>query len=250
MESRLCRGCFAAFHRACRLRPPSDYQNENINMTNTRKNPSIWTGQLLHFGSLAVMLILVWYAWTDVARPFPITFWIAIAIPVAHQIFVWLAWRLELESNFTSRTIGFRGYLVIFFMLFAGRLLSLILLALLDRGSLGLNALPRSFLTIILGLLGLYAMYSVIRYFGFARAAGADHFDSKYRKMPLVKKGIFRFTNNGMYLYAFLLYWSIAFAFNSTAALIVVAFNHAYIWIHFYSTEKPDMDFLYDSVNK
>ena len=93
-------------------------------------------------------------------------------------------------------------------------------------------------------------MYSVIRYFGFERAAGADHFDSKYRELPLVKEGIFRFTNNGMYLFAFLLFWVIALAFNSIAALIVAAFSHTYIWIHFYATEKPDMVFLYDSDKK
>src|SRR5699024_1571993 len=118
-----------------------------------------------------------------------------------------------------SRMIGFRGYLFVFFLLFVGRFLSLVALAWLDRGSLGLQILPRSLLTIILGLLGLYAAYSVKRYFGFARAAGADHFDSRYREMPIVKEGIFRFTNNGMYGYAFLLNWAIAFAFNSTTAL-------------------------------
>jgi Ser/Thr protein kinase RdoA (MazF antagonist) len=37
------------------------------------------------------------------------------------------------------------------------------------------------------------------------------------------------------------------FGFNSTAALTVAAFSHAYIWVHFYATEKPDMEFLYDS---
>ena len=92
---------------------------------------------------------------------------------------------------------------------------------------------------------GIYAMYSVKRYFGMARAAGADHFDVRYREMPLVKDGIFRFTSNGMYLYAFLLFWAIAVGLNSSAALAVAAFSHAYIWVHFYATEKPDMNFLY-----
>ena len=34
-------------------------------------------------------------------------------------------------------------------------------------------------------------MYSVKKYFGFLRAAGADHFDAKYRDMPFEKRGIF-----------------------------------------------------------
>jgi hypothetical protein len=83
-----------------------------------------------------------------------------------------------------------------------------------------------------------------------ARAAGADHFDSRYRSMPFVKKGIFRFTSNGMYLYAFLLFWAIAAGFNSSASLIAAAFNHVYIWVHFYTTEKPDIDFLYRAADK
>ena len=85
------------------------------------------------------------------------------------------------------------------------------------------------------------------RYFGMARAAGADHFDARYRDMPLVDKGIFRFTNNGMYAFAFLVFWAIAIGFGSLAALAIAAFSHAYIWVHFYATETPDMDFLYGS---
>lgn len=178
-------------------------------MTIYKAPPRIRAGQLLHFGSLAAMLILVWFGWKSAGRAFPIAFWMAVAIPVAHQIFVWLGWRLELQSNSTSRTIGFRGYLFVFFLLFAGRFLSLIALAWLDRGSLGFGAFPQYLLAVVFGVTGLYAAYSVVRYFGFARAAGADHFESQYRKMPLVTKGIFRFTTNGMYLYAFLLLWAI-----------------------------------------
>ena len=87
---------------------------------------------------------------------------------------------------------------------------------------------------------------SVQRQFGMQRAAGADHFDSRYREMPLVEKGIFRFTSNGMYLFGFFLFWAVAVGFNSAAALVVAAFSHLYIWVHFYATEKPDMEFIYD----
>ncbi len=141
--------------------------------------------------------------------------------------------------------IGFGGYLAVFFMLFGGRFVTLTILAWLDRGSLSLYPITQVILTFALIVPGIYAMYSVQRYFGMARAAGGDHFDDRYRDMPLVTEGIFRFTSNGMYLYAFLLFWAIAVAFNSVAALIVAAFSHAYIWIHFYATEKPDMGFIY-----
>ena len=51
-----------------------------------------------------------------------------------------------------------------------------------------------------------------------------------------------------MYLYAFLMFWTIAIGFNSMAAVIVAAFSHVYIWVHYYATEKPDMDFLYQAI--
>ena len=211
----------------------------------THKPPGIWTGQSLHFGSLAVLLALVWAAWQRLGEPFPSAYWVAVALPVAHQVFVWLAWRLEFRSSAIHRTIGFPAYLVIFFVLFFGRFVALAILAWLDRGSLGLGVPAQAVVTVFLAAPGLYAGYSVQRYFGMVRAAGADHFDPRYRDMPLVKEGIFRFTNNGMYTYAFLLFWAIATAFDSSAALTVAAFSHVYIWVHFYATEKPDMAFLY-----
>ncbi len=208
---------------------------------------SIWTGQRLHAIGLLFLLAVVWAIWTYLGEPFPALFWIAVAFPVVHQIFVWLAWRLELSSSATSRTIGFGGYVALFFLLFGGRFVSLLVLAWMDRGSFQFHDTPRIVTTVVLTVLGVYAMYSVMRFFGMARAAGADHFDPRYRSMSLVKEGIFRFTDNGMYLYAFFLFWAIAVGFNSSAALAVAAFSHAYIWVHFYATEKPDMDYLYSS---
>jgi len=216
-------------------------------MATAKTAPGIWVGQSLHFACVALLLALVAVAWKYLGEPFPVAFWSAVAFPVAHQVFVWLAWRLELRNGAISKSIGFRGYLALFFLLFAGRFISLLALAWMDRGSLELQIFPRAIVTILLALLGTYAMYSVKRYFGMVRAAGADHFDPRYRDMPLVRQGIFRFTSNGMYLYAFLLFWAIAVGLNSTAALTVAAFGHVYIWVHFYATEKPDMDSLYAS---
>jgi hypothetical protein len=218
-------------------------------MTKDKTTIGIWVGQPLHFICIALLLVLVYLAWKYLGEPFPILFWVAVAVPVVHQIYVWLAWRLELQRAATSKAIGFHGYVVLFFVLFSGRFIFLLALAWIDRGSLNLSTMLVIILTILLALPGIYAMYSVKRYFGMARAAGADHFDIRYRDMPLVKKGIFRFTSNGMYLYAFLLFWAIAVGFNSSAALTVAAFSHIYIWVHFYATEKPDMDFLYNAAN-
>lgn len=207
--------------------------------------PRLRDGQWLHLGSLALLLALAGFAWERLGRPFPLAFWIAVAIPILHQAFVWLAWRIELRSGATSRTLGFRGYVVVFFVLFFGRFVAALVLAWLDRESLGIPLLPRALLTVLLAVPALYAGYSVRRYFGMIRAAGADHFDPRYREMPLVKEGLFRFTDNAMYVYAFLSFWAVAVAFDSSAALVLAAFSHAYIWVHFFATERPDMRFLH-----
>jgi len=212
-----------------------------------RAPPDIWVGQILHMFCLSILVVLVYLHWKHLGKPFPTVFWTAVLIPIAHQIYVWIAWRLELRSSALSNTIGFNAYLVIFFLFFGTRFLSLIVLAWLDRESLALGPTPRTIFAMLFVVVGIYAMYSVKRYFGLARAAGGDHFDTRFREMPLVTDGIFRFTNNGMYLYAFLLFWAIALGLNSSAALAVAAFSHMYIWVHYYSTEKPDMVFLYDS---
>ena len=210
--------------------------------------PGLWAGQSIHVTCTTLLLALTWAAWKYLGQPFPVAFWLAVAFPIAHQVFVWLAWRVELQSATITKTIGFRVYVVLFFLLFGGRFISLVALAWMDKGSLNLPLVPQAIITILLTVPGLYAMYSVKRYFGMVRASGADHFEPKYRDMPLVKEGIFRFTSNGMYIYAFLLFWAIATGFNSATSLIVAAFSHAYIWVHFYAIEKPDMNYLYGSI--
>lgn len=217
----------------------------NISPKTSKYPPDLWTGQVLHLAVLAIFLVFLLLLWFSAGQPFPIAFWVAVALPVLHQMFVWITWRLELQTSAISKTIGFSGYLAAFFLLFAGRFVTLAVLAWLDRGSLSLSAPLVIVFTVLLAVPGIYAIYCVRRYFGMVRAAGADHFDERYRNMPLVNQGIFRFTNNGMYLYAFLTFWAIAIGFNSVLALLVAAFSHAYIWVHFFVTEKPDMDFLY-----
>ena len=218
-----------------------------MSLNSSNSTLKVWSGQATHLVGLVVLLGLLLVAWAGLGEPFCAAFWIAVAIPILHQVFVWIAWRSELRSSMISQTIGFRAYLIVFFLLFAGRFLTLGILAYLDRGSLELGTVSRVFLTGVLTVPSVYAIYSVHRYFGLVRAAGADHFEERYRTMPLVKKGIFRYTDNGMYIYAFLSFWAVAIGFNSASALSVAVFSHAYIWIHYFATEKPDMDHLYAS---
>jgi len=90
-----------------------------------------------------------------------------------------------------------------------------------------------------------YAGYSVGRYFGIDRALGGDHFRQRYREMPMVHEGAFAWSSNAMYAFVFLGLWGIALITGSQAALAAALFQHAYIWVHYYCTEEPDMKLIY-----
>ena len=77
------------------------------------------------------------------------------------------------------------------------------------------------------------------------RAFGIDHFDASYRTRPFVRQGIFRFTSNGMYIFGFFILWVPGLWFASVAALCVALFSHLYIWVHYFSTELPDIRRIY-----
>lgn len=209
------------------------------------KAPGLWDGQFIHLLGLLAGLALMWTHGGDLEGDVLIAFWMAVAVPVVHQIYVWLTWRLELQSALISRSMGFTGYLIGFFVLFGARFVSLAWLGWLDRESLPMPVSWRVILTVILVVPGIWLMISVWKYFGFQRAAGGDHFEEKFREMPLVKEGIFKYTSNGMYHFGFLLFWAIAVGFGSVSAIMVAGFSHAYIWIHWFATEKPDLEFLH-----
>ncbi|MBU4349245.1 phosphatidylethanolamine N-methyltransferase family protein [bacterium] len=175
-------------------------------------------------------------------------FWIAIAIPIFHQVYVWIIWRLELYNNtFTSRygvQRAFKIYSVGFSLLIVFRLIFIIILAISNQGSLSVNPLYTYLIAALITPVVIYLFYSVIRYFTFERAFGIDHFDKNYNR-PYVKEGIFRYTNNGMYVYGILILYFPGLLLLSKAALIVALFSHIYIWIHYYCTELPDMKVIY-----
>lgn len=173
---------------------------------------------------------------------------IAIAAPILHQIYVWLIWRIELHYNSISAWFGKNGfiyYAVGFSILFVSRLLSIIALAISNRNTLDLNPVIAVVVTVVLLLPALYLFYSVRKYFGFKRAYGIDHFDKAYRTEPFVKQGIFKFTDNGMYIFGFFILWVPGLLLFSRAALFAALFNHLYIWVHYYCTELPDIRRIY-----
>ena len=175
-------------------------------------------------------------------------FWLAVALAIVHQVYVWFCWRTELHGNWLTRVfgkLGFPLYAAGFSLLGILRVVAVFVLALSNRDTLPLDHTALKMLAIIALLPALYLFYSVKRYFGFRRAFGIDHFDEEYRSLPFVRQGIFRYTRNGMYIYGFLLLWVPALWFASQAALCVALFNHIYIWVHYYSTELPDMKRIY-----
>jgi len=178
-------------------------------------------------------------------------FWIAIAVPIFHQVYVWLVWRLELYQNtFTSRygvEKSFKLYKIGFAILFVSRLISIIILAVSNQESLLINSYFVYLLAAVITPIVIYLFYSVKKYFTIDRAFGIDHFDKNYNE-PYVKGGIFRFTENGMYIYGLLILYLPGLLLFSEAALIVALFNQIYIWVHYYCTERPDMKVIYGKI--
>lgn len=173
---------------------------------------------------------------------------LALASAIIHQLYVWLCWRLELHWRSMTRTFpkrGFRIYQTVFMMLMLSRLVSIGLLAVANQGTLGAPLALRLPLAALLAAPALYCFYSVVRYFGLDRAAGRDHFDPAAQHWPMVNKGIFRYTANGMYIYGLMILWLPGLLLNSAAALLAAGFQHAYIWLHYYGTEVPDMQRIY-----
>ena len=214
--------------------------------------------QLSHLVSLIVLVFAVYWAsraegvlsgslyGLDTA----FWFWLAIVIPIAHQVFVWITWRAELHYSTITRTFGNRGFIyysVVFMVLLIARPISIAFLAMSNQGSLQTD--PRVLYMIALVLLVpiFYLLYCVAKYFGMERALGIDHFDPGYREKPLVRKGIFKYVNNSMYIFGLLILWLPGLLLASKAALLAALFGHVYIWVHYFTVELPDMRYIYRS---
>jgi hypothetical protein len=173
-------------------------------------------------------------------------FMIAMFVPLIHQSYVWICWRSELCWKTISNTIGFKGYIILFFILIISRL-SAIVLCFLDYGSLYTPGWFSWILAIIVFIPGAYTIYSVKKYFGFFRAAGADHFDPKYREVPFEKRGIFKWTPNAMYIFGIAIPFAFAIATGSQSMFIVSIYTYISIWLHYFCTEKEDFKVIYGS---
>ena len=171
-------------------------------------------------------------------------FMIAMSVPIIHQAYVWICWRSELCWQSISKTIGFKAYAIIFFILGLSRF-SAIVLCFVDYGSLYKPGILAWVISIILFIPGIYTMYSVKKYFGFLRAAGADHFDPKYRDMPFEKRGIFKWSPNAMYVFAIGIPFAFAVATGSQSMFVVATYTYISVWLHYFCTEREDFKIIY-----
>jgi hypothetical protein len=175
-----------------------------------------------------------------------------IGIVVAHQIVVWLIFRAQICFGTLTRLLGSADlavWSVIFFPFLVARVVGMVFIGRLDTGSLGGPRALHVSVGVALLLPALYTLWSVIMHFGLIRAVGADHFRDRYREMPMVTEGAFRFSSNAMYTFAFLALWGLALLWGSRAALALALFQHAYIWVHWYCTEQPDLAVLYSNAS-
>ena len=172
----------------------------------------------------------------------------SVGIAIAHQVYVLIIWRLELYYSLISKVFGKAGFIIYaigFTIMFIPRLLFIIALGISSKNSMTLNPTITYSLAILLSMIVIYLMYSVLRYFGFKRAYGIDHFDRSFSDKPFVKEGIFRFSNNAMYKFGLLILWIPGLLLFSKPALVAALFQHIYIWVHYYCTEAPDMKYIY-----
>lgn len=203
---------------------------------------ALLTGMVLVAGHDGVRAGQLWGITT------PVWLWLAVGIAILHQLYVWLCWRTQLHATWLTRSLGRLGfplYAVGFSILGISRVVVVFIVAISNQDTLPVNAIVLKFMAAVILVPAAYLFYSVNRYFGFRRAFGIDHFDKGYRSMPFVRRGIFRFTRNGMYIYGFLLLWVPAFWWASMAGLGVAIFSHLYIWVHYVATELPDMKHIY-----
>jgi protein-S-isoprenylcysteine O-methyltransferase Ste14 len=125
------------------------------------------------------------------------------------------------------------------------RLATVVAVAASNRDTLPWDPTMLRLLAVAAAVPVVYLFHSIQRYFTFRRALGIDHFDPSYRSRPLVRQGIFRYTRNAMYVFGFLMAWIPGLWFGSAAGLVVALFSHAYIWVHYIATERPDMRRIY-----
>ena len=173
--------------------------------------------------------------------------WIAAGV---FQFWITFFWRMELYGGRISAWMGAAGFpvyragYVVFGLL---RLFPVVPISIASPATASVPlwvSLPFLIVTIPLSLWGLYG---AAVYFGVTRASGADHFDPAYREKNLETRGIYKYTPNVMYAVVLLALYHPGLVWQSAPGLIAAAVHHAFVWVHYFCTEKPDMKEIYGS---
>lgn len=173
---------------------------------------------------------------------------ITIAVGLIHQSIVAVVFRLQLHYNLMVRLFGERSLKIwgaIFLPFLVARPLLLLVVGIADYGTLGGDRNLQIIAGALLLLLAAWTMHSVLKHFTINRALGGDHFFDEYLNMPIVDQGAFKYSSNAMYTFVFTGLWGIGLLTGSWNAIVLALFYHAYIWVHMYCTEDPDMRILY-----
>ncbi len=173
---------------------------------------------------------------------------LSILLAVLHQVVVAAGFRLQLHRNALTRLWGrhdMRNWAIVFLPLLLARPVTAILTGWADDAPPTAWRLPELLLGLALLIPSLWALWSTVVHFTLPRALGGDHFRDDIAALPMVRRGAFAATPNAMYGLAFLGLWAIALLFGSWNALVVALFQHAYIWVHMYCTEAPDMGWIH-----
>ena len=217
--------------------------------------------QIYNFLGLAVLLAVVAY-FTNTTGVYSgelwgfgtkYWLWLSIGVVILHQFYGWFVFRTELHLGLMSRWFGkqaFRVWAVFFVILLVLRFLFVFLVGYSNRGTWNINPVLGWGLTVMILIPAIYTFYSIKKYFTFKRGLGIDHFDPSYRELDLVHEGIFRYTPNAMYTFAAMMVWIPALIFASKAALISAFFNHAYLWVLYFTLELHDMRRIYSGKMK
>jgi len=207
--------------------------------------------QIWHIGGL-ILLFYVGYQMVDFENNLNVFlgisaknwFLFSMATPLIHQGYVWLCWRSELCWKTISRTIGFKTYVLIFFIIAILRLFS-VGLCFADYGSWFTPGWIAWSISVLIFIPFIYTIYSIKKYFGFMRATGIDHFDPSYKDKTFERRGIFKWSSNAMYTFAIPVFFGFAFSSGSKAMFIFAAYSVIGVWLHYFCTEKEDFKVIY-----
>jgi Phospholipid methyltransferase len=165
-----------------------------------------------------------------------------------HQGSIAAAWRLELHHGLVSAYLGKRGgFLVhrIVYVLTGGlRLLAVIPISLTTAHTLAVPPWVSIPLLAISMPFTVWGLWCALAYFGLDRAAGVDHFDPA-RRQGFEQRGLYNYIGNVMYTVVLLMLYHPGLVFQSALGLVVAAAHHAFVWVHYWCTEKPDLREIY-----